>query len=415
MTTLPDGARFALEIAFWLCAGAPVYSYLVYPVVVLLASRLFGRTPAPPRDAGLPTVALVIAAHNEAQVLRDRIRSALDTDYPPDRFRVVIASDGSDDATPRICAEFGARIQPLLFPARRGKATTIQDAVARTSAEIIILSDANTFLDSDAVRLLVRWFADPTVGVVCGRLVLTDPATGLNADGLYWRYETCLKAWEARLGALLGANGAIYAIRRDLLGPIPSNTIVDDFVIPLAATLRTGCRLVYEPRAVAREESAPDLRAEFGRRVRIGIGGWRSLSVLSPLLSPAHGWTALAFWSHKILRWACPLMLLGALAASVALAARPFFAALALAQVLFHAACFFGAVGPTRGALRLGGMFFAMNAALLIAFARWVGGGVRGRGAQDGTWRRTARSTPPDPRPCAPSPRTTPDTLARTG
>lgn len=382
-----SGTRLAFEVLFWLCASAAVYSYVVYPAVIYVASRLFGRTHEPPAEAELPTAALVIAAYNEAQVLKDRIRNALETDYPAGRFRVVIASDGSDDRTSEICDEFGDSISSIQSPVRRGKATTIQDAVARTDAEIIILSDANTFMDAGAARHLVRWFADPTVGAVCGRLVLQDPRTGRNADGLYWRYETFLKCCEARLGALLGANGAIYAIRRNVLGPIPANTIVDDFVIPLSAKLRTGRRLVYEPLAMAHEESAPDIRAEFGRRVRIGIGGWRSLGTLWPLLSPTHGWTALAFWSHKILRWACPLALLGSLGAAIALGEQPLYAALALAQAVFHGVCIFGAVGSTRSSrvLRLCGMFFAMNLALLVAFARWV------RGGHTGVWRRTVR------------------------
>jgi cellulose synthase/poly-beta-1,6-N-acetylglucosamine synthase-like glycosyltransferase len=384
----PSTTQFLLEVTFWFCAGATVYTYLLYPALIYAMSRLRGREPAPPADAPLPKVALVIAAHNEAQILEDRIRNALETDYPVDRFRVVIASDGSSDDTARVCESFGERIQALLFPTRRGKAATLDDAIRRTNADVIILSDANTFMEPDAVRLLVRWFQDPTVGAVCGRLVLTDPATGRNADGLYWRYETFLKTCEARLGALLGANGAIYAIRRELLAPIPANTIVDDFVIPLAAKLRTNCRLVYEPLAIAREESAPNLHAEFGRRVRIGIGGWQSLATLWPLLGPAHGWTALALWSHKVLRWACPFMLLGSFAAAAALAAQPLFAALALIQVVFHAICIFGGLGPTSRfrVLRLFGMFFAMNLALLVGFASWL------RGGHTGTWRRTARS-----------------------
>jgi cellulose synthase/poly-beta-1,6-N-acetylglucosamine synthase-like glycosyltransferase len=381
--------QLLLEVTFWLCAAATVYTYLVYPALIYAMSRLFGRVPKPPAPAPpLPTAALVIAAHNEAPILQDRVRNALETDYPPDRFRVVIASDGSDDETARICAGFGDRVQTFLFPTRRGKAATLEDAIGRTSADIIILSDANTFMETDAVGLLARWFQDPRVGAVCGRLVLTDPATGRNADGLYWRYETFLKSCEARLGALLGANGAIYAIRRELVTPIPANTIVDDFVIPLAAKLRTSCRLVYEPLAIAHEESAPTLRAEFGRRVRIGVGGWQSLATLWPLLMPHYGWTALALWSHKVLRWACPFMLAGSLAAAAALAAQPLFAALALVQALFHLICIVAATGPTRRSrvLRLCGMFFAMNLALLFGFARWI------RGVHTGAWRRTVRS-----------------------
>src|SRR5439155_4782918 len=128
-----------------------------------------------------------------------------------------------------------------------------------------------------AARHLLAWFRDSSVGVVCGKLVLMDAATGNNVDSLYWRYETFIKECEGRLGALLGSNGAIYAIRRELFPTIPANTLVDDFVIPLLAKLNTGCRIIFEPRAVAREEIAPEMEDEFGRRSRIGAGGYQAI------------------------------------------------------------------------------------------------------------------------------------------
>src|SRR4029079_12592565 len=140
--------------------------------------------------------------------------------------------------------------------------------------EIVLLSDANTFTDVDALRRIVRWFADPQVCGVCGRLVLTDPATGQNVDSLYWRYETYLKRCEGRLGALLGANGGIYAVRPSCFNPIPANTIVGGLVLPLQAKLRTGCEIVYDPEAVANEETPSNIKSEFRRRARIGAGGF---------------------------------------------------------------------------------------------------------------------------------------------
>jgi cellulose synthase/poly-beta-1,6-N-acetylglucosamine synthase-like glycosyltransferase len=376
----------ALVVVFWACAGSVVYSYVLYPVLVFVLSRVFGRVPVAPEGGRLPRAALLIAAHNEAAVLEARIRNALETDYPAELFEVVIASDGSDDETAEICGRYEGRVRALLFNERRGKAAVLEDAVGRIEAEVVILSDANTFMDADAARQLARWFADPGVGAVCGRLVLTDAATGRNADGMYWKYETFLKLCEARLGALLGANGAIYAVRRELLR-IPAGTIVDDFVIPLGAKLRTGMRVVYEPAAVAHEETAPDVRGEFGRRVRIGTGAWQSLLTLWPLLSPRHGFTALALWSHKVLRWACPFMMIGAFVASILLASRPLYGVLAVGQLVFHMGCVGAAVSPSSGrVLRLCGMFFAMNLALLLGFVGWV------RGGQSGVWKRTARA-----------------------
>ena len=381
-----------LAIAFWLSAGVVIYAYLGYPVLVFLLSRLCGRSLAPPilRESDLPTVSLLIAAHNEASIIRERIENALAMDYPADKLRIAIASDGSDDSTADICRSYEPRIRAMIFPSRRGKPATLNDAIGMLDSGIIVLSDANTMMDAQAVQRLARWFADPTIGAVCGRLVVSDPKTGRNADGVYWRYETFLKLCEARLGGPLGANGAIYALRRSLFSPLPDGTIVDDFVLPLTAKLRSGCRIVYDAQAVAFEESAPDLGGEFRRRVRIGIGCFQSLGMLWPLLSPRHGWTCFTFWSHKIARWNCPFAMLGALATAAALAAHPFYGIALALQLAFYTFCLLAAVLPPANRLfslaRVFPLFAGMNLALLVGFVRWV------RGGHTGIWRRTARS-----------------------
>src|SRR5205814_839639 len=229
--------------------------------------------------------------------------------------------------------------------------------------------------DPAALRRMVGWFRDPKVGVVCGRLVLTDPYTGRNADSLYWRYETFLKRCEGRLGALLGSNGAIYAIRRALFAPIPDDTIVDDFVLPLRAKLRTDCAIIYDAGAVAWEETPAGLGSEFHRRSRIGAGGFQSIGLLWRLLDPRRGWVAFTFLSHKIARWLCPFFLLGALAANLALWDRSFYQSTLMMQLGFYPASLLTAFMPPRPRflkpLRLTGMFTGMNAALLVGFWRW--------------------------------------------
>ena len=208
----------------------------------------------------------------------------------------------------------GRQNPPARLPREPGQVRGLNDALSLARGEVVVMSDANTMMDPAAARRLARWFRDPSVGVVCGRLVLVDSATGTNADGLYWKFETYLKRWEARLGALLGANGAIYAIRRSLFPELPQRIAVDDFVIPLLARLRHGCGLVYEPMAIATEETPPEMRSEFSRRSRIGAGGFQSLSLLWPLINPMQGWIAFAFLSQKYCAgfarsssWALPL------------------------------------------------------------------------------------------------------------
>jgi cellulose synthase/poly-beta-1,6-N-acetylglucosamine synthase-like glycosyltransferase len=280
-------------------------------------------------------------------------------------------------------------VRLLDFPERRGKAAVLNRSISTLSGEVVLLSDANTLIAPDAVKKLLRWFERPEVSCVCGRLVLTDPATGKNADGLYWKYETMLKRSEARLGALLGANGAIYAIRRDRYEPIPDGTIIDDFVIPLLSLIRRGGSVVYEPDALAFEETAPDVAAEFRRRCRIGAGGFQSLALLWPVLDPRRGWLAFAFFSHKLLRWLGPFFLLGMIAANLALAMAgpPFWRWTLASQALFYTITLLIPPGtnPLSRPHRLMTMFTSMNIALLVGFWGWL------TGRWSGIWTPTAR------------------------
>ena len=341
-------------------------------------------------DGELPTVSLLIAAHNEEADIGERLRTALLMDWPADKLEIVVVSDGSTDATPEIVQSFAQRgVRLLAYRERRGKAAALNSAFSEVKGDVVLLSDANTHIEPPALACMLRWFRDPAVGIVCGRLLLTDPGSGRNVDSLYWRYETFLKRCEGRLGALLGSNGGIYAIRRHLFSPIPDETIVDDFVIPLLARLRTGCAIVYDPGALAREETPPDIASEFRRRARIGAGGFQSIGMLWRLLHPKHGWVAFTFFSHKILRWFCPFFMIGALASSLILWDREFYRYLLLSQVGFYGLSGLLAFAPLQfkplKPLRLATMFTGMNAALLVGFWRWL------RGTQKGAWQRTAR------------------------
>jgi cellulose synthase/poly-beta-1,6-N-acetylglucosamine synthase-like glycosyltransferase len=387
-----DVPYLLVSLCFWGCLAVILYAYAGYPVVIWCLSRWLGhrhdRPGAGPDD--LPTLSLLIAAHNEEAVMEERLRNALALDYPPDKLQVVVACDGCSDATPAIVARHAGRgVRLLRYPERRGKAATLNAAFPELEGEVVMLSDANTHTDRLAARKLARWFRDPGVGVVCGRLVLTDAAGGRNADGLYWKYETFLKGCEGRLGALLGANGAIYAMRRALFRPVPPDTLVDDLVIPLEARLRTGCAIVFDREAVAYEETAPDVRAEFHRRTRIGAGGFQCVTGLGALLHPRHGWVAFTFLSHKVLRWLCPFFLLGVLAANLLLAGQEVYRLCLLGQVGFYALALLGAWAPGDGKavklLRLTTLFAGMNAALLSGFWRWL------RGTQKAAWVRTLR------------------------
>jgi cellulose synthase/poly-beta-1,6-N-acetylglucosamine synthase-like glycosyltransferase len=368
------------------------YCYFAYPVLIWICSRLFGRRLDAPllADDELPLVALLIAAHNEERWIGARIENALAQDYPAHKLDVVVASDGSRDATVEIAAGFAdRRVRVLDFRENRGKATTLNAAFRETHGDIVVFSDANTFFEPRALRNLARWFADPSIGTVCGRLVLTDPARGRNVDSLYWRYETFMKKCESRLGALLGANGAIYALRKEDYVPIAANTLVDDFVIPLVARLKNGKAIIYDADAVAWEETPPEIADEFRRRSRIGAGGFQAMLSLWRLMLPGRGWVAFSFFSHKVLRWLCPFFLILALAANLFCLDAPVYVGVFVAQLVFYIVAAVGAVLPAGGRfgklVRLPTMFTSMNLALLVGFWNWISR------QQRGVWQRTAR------------------------
>jgi cellulose synthase/poly-beta-1,6-N-acetylglucosamine synthase-like glycosyltransferase len=338
----------------------------------------------------LPSVSVLIAAYNEEAVIEERLKNALEMDYPRDKLEIVVASDGSTDRTAEIVGRYADRgVRLLDYKPRRGKATVVNSAFPELKGEVVILSDANTHTEPDAARKLVRWFRDPKIGVACGRLILTDSKHGKNADSLYWQYETFLKTQEGRLGALLGVNGAIYAIRKSVYTPIPDDTLIDDLVIPLAAKLRTGCAITYDSEAVAREETAVYVSCEFRRRTRIGAGGFQTIVRLWSLLHPRQGWVAFTFVSHKILRWLGPFFLLSLLVTNLLLWEVPFYQFVLLAQFGFYLVSTFGAWIPPQLRLlklvRLTTMFTSMNMALLLGFWRWL------RGSQRAAWTRTTR------------------------
>lgn len=394
----------AIEIVFWLAALAIVYTYLLYPVLLMGLSAVRqlradlryvaqggSRRPTAAPSTGLPTVAVLVAAYNEERHIAGRIRNLLELDYPADRLRIYIGSDGSSDATNRLVDEAQhERIVFRPFEQRRGKPSVINDLAALAQEEILVFTDANTAFEPDAVTRLVRHFADEEVGCVCGELRLVAGAANENPDNVYWRYERMLKFFEGRLGALLGANGGVYALRREHYRPIPADTIVDDFSISVDLIER-GLRCHYDPEARATEEIPPRIGDEFRRRVRIGIGNYQALRRHIGLLHPRHGYAALAFFSHKCLRWFAPhCMVLALLSNAVlALGGHRFWMAMLAAQLAFYllaaAGHLAGRGGSVPKVLRLPVFFVSMNMALLIGYYRYLTGGF------SGAWARSAR------------------------
>jgi poly-beta-1,6-N-acetyl-D-glucosamine synthase len=359
------------EIVFWASAAVAVYVYFGFPVVLVFLANVFGR---PPRKQPVtPSVSLLIAAYNEAAVIEAKVRNARDLDYPPELLEIAVASDGSKDRTgelARIAASGDPRVRVFEYPVNRGKIIALNETVPHLHGEILVFSDAASMLVPGALRHLAEHFADPRIGAVSGlyRVLKSEGSQIGSQEGFYWKYETFLKAQEARIGSILGAHGALYAIRRKLY-PFPApGTINDDYVIPLRI-VQQGYRVSYEPAAVAYEEAAQ--MDGFARRVRIMAGNFQQLGEIRRLLWPPRLLTLFFFLSHKAGRLVVPFCMVLMAASTLPLLPRPLYLVLGCLQLLFYALALLGAAGDLRPRLlRLPYYFCMINTAAFWALFR---------------------------------------------
>lgn len=377
------------QVAYWTCLALVVHTYVLYPCFLFLAYavsqvradlRYLGRRRDRRRPAlrpeALPAVTLIVPAYNEAAHLPNKIGNVANLDYPSDRLQVIFVSDGSTDASNAILEGITSpMIETIVLPSRSGKASALNHGVARARHDILIFSDTSTLFLPDSLRRLVRHFAEPGVGVVCGALRFWGGDEHRQTEGVYWRYETMLRLMEARLGATLTASGAIYALRRQCYRPLTADDVIDDFVIPMHAR-RLGYRVVFDPEAEAVELAAASVRDEFRRRVRIAAGSFKALADLSRV--PMGLATRFAFVSHKVLRWVLPFLLLGLLASNLLLLEGAFYRATLLGQLAFYVWAGLGyALRDRRRPLPLAMLCYflvAINVAFLVGFVRFLSG-----------------------------------------
>jgi cellulose synthase/poly-beta-1,6-N-acetylglucosamine synthase-like glycosyltransferase len=384
-------AAAALAV-FGVAVALLAHSYFLYPAILMLLSRGRGDAqpalPAPGPD--LPHVTVVVAAFNEEVHIAARIENLLAQDYPADRLRILVGSDGSRDRTVAEARRIvSPRVRVEAFEVNRGKASVLNDLVALADSPIVVFTDANTVFRPDAVRQLMAAMGDGS-GAACGELVLAAAGEeGSNVDHKYWSLESRLKRAESRLGGLLGANGGVYAIRRECYTPLPPDTICDDFVIAMNISV-AGRGLRFVPAAVAYEDIHADVQSEYHRRVRIGIGNYQALFRHPEYLFGAPWILRFTYFSHKVIRWFTPHLLLLILLSSLVLAAQsPAFALLAVLQLAAYAAAALVHFGRDRfawpGVARGWSYFALLNAAFLVGFRRYLAGSYAG------SWRRTER------------------------
>ncbi|MGH7368449.1 MAG: glycosyltransferase family 2 protein [Candidatus Rokuibacteriota bacterium] len=385
------------EWLFWACFLLVAHTYVLYPGFLFVACavaqihrdwRYLGtrrdRRSAVPASDALPAVSLIITAYNEEAHLPDKLDNIRAFDYPRDRLEVIFVSDGSTDGTNAILQAIeDTNIRTVFLPQRAGKSNALNHGVDHAKHEVLVFSDAATLFEPAAVRKLVRHFTDPGVGVVCGALRFRASSESRQTEGVYWTYECMLRLMEARLGATLTASGAIYALRRRCYLPLPPATLVEDLLVPMDAR-RLGYRVLYDPEAVATDFAASTVAGEFTRRVRIATGSFQALRRLAAIrLGPM---TTFALFSHKVLRWILPLLLIGLLVTSAILWTRPFYRAILFAQGVFYAWAALGFLFRQRVQnvpyVLIGYYLLAIHLAYLVGFLRYV------TGRSEAAWQR---------------------------
>lgn len=307
-----------MELFFWISLGIIVYTFIGYGIVLYLfvrVKRIFQKNEATihVQNKELPSCSILIAAYNEENYIREKIENTLALNYPPHLINYFIVSDGSTDSTNRIISEYPS-INLLFEPERRGKVNAIHRAVKLIDSDIVIFTDANTFLNENALVNICQHYTNAQVGGVAGekRIYSGEKADASSAgEGFYWKYESKLKEWDSELNTTIGAAGELFSVRRALFEAVPTDTILDDFMISMQIAMQ-GYKIVYEPDAYALETSSSNVREELKRKIRIASGGVQSIIQLKALLNPfTHGVLSFQYVSHRVLRWsAAPLLLI---------------------------------------------------------------------------------------------------------
>lgn len=361
---------------FWSAAALVFYTYFGYVAWLWVRARLFPRPVR--RGSNQPSVSIVMVVRNEEKVLREKLRNLLELEYPEHLYDVVVVSDGSTDATETILREFSSsRVRIVLNQLSLGKACGLNDGIQMAQGELVMFTDARQKIEPGGLRILVENFADPEVGCVSGELMLGDPAAGESAEGmsLYWLVEKKVRELEGASGSVVGATGAFYAVRRELLHSVPEGTILDDVYLPMQV-VRQGKRVIFEPRARAWDR--PDLGGdrEFARKVRT-LGGNYQLLQLAPWILSAQNPIRFEFVSHKLLRLVVPFALIVVFATSVFLPG-PIYRILWFLQVTFYGMSVLAVVRLKRGLLAQGAnaalTFVVLNTAAVAAFANFIAG-----------------------------------------
>ncbi len=391
-----------LKIIFWLALFIIFYSYLGYGILlfsIIKVRRLLGwAKPFEGNEDYEPEVTLFVAAYNEKDYLHEKVANSKSLNYPQEKVTQLWVTDGSDDGTPELLKEY-ENLGVLHQPERNGKIAAMNRGMHYVKTPIVIFSDGNTSLGKDAIKEIVRLFRNPKVGCVSGekRIYSKDADSAAGAgEGMYWRYESQLKKWDAELYSVVGAAGELFAIRTELWQEVEKDTLLDDFMISLRVAMKAKT-IQYNPEAYAIESASANVKEELKRKVRISAGGIQSVIRLAPLLNIfKYGTLSFQYISHRVLRWTLtPLLLLVLIPLNYVLAQHEglfsfgIFSVLFWGQVLFYAAALLGWFLENKQirlkVLFIPYYFFIMNLSVFLGFARYL------KGKQSVNWERAKR------------------------
>lgn len=379
---------------FWSSAAVVGYTYAGYPALISGLAKL--RRKPVQRAAIEPTVSIVMAAHDEADKLATKLDNLLALDYPADKRQIIVVSDGSTDGTDAIARTYADRGVVLIrVPEPSGKPTALNHGVAAATGELVIFCDARQRIDAGAIRALVAPFADEHVGAVSGELFIDGDA----GPGVYWRYEKLIRAAEGAFDSVVGATGALYAIRRALYAELPSETLLDDVYTPMQIAMQ-GFRVLFEPDARVYDTEA-SLTGEFARKARTLAGNYQLLRLMPRLLDPRKNRLLPQLVSHKLLRLACPFALTTLFASNIYLVATgapgwPVYVMTLTGQLAAYGAALKRAVKPeSAGPLaRTSYTFVVLNLAAVEGLRRFLTGNVGWTSARDTAPDSTTISSP---------------------
>jgi poly-beta-1,6-N-acetyl-D-glucosamine synthase len=388
-----------MEFLLWFSLFISFYAFFGYGIllfIIIKIKRIIKGKPVLPvvADDDLPTCTLVVAAYNEESVMEEKIQNTLALNYPENKLEFIFITDGSTDGTMDIVKRY-PRIRHMHSDERKGKIVAVHRAVDTVTTEVIVFTDANTFLNADALINICRHYSDAKVGAVAGeKRVHAEAGDATAGEGFYWKYESKLKTWDSELYTVVGAAGELFSIRKELYEPVPPSTILDDFMISLLVA-KKGYRVIYEPEAYATEGASQNVTEELKRKIRIAAGGIQSIVWLKALLNP-FPMPVLTFQyvSHRVLRWTVvPFLMILALIINLIIvftgSISLVYQLLLLAQVGFYLLAISGWIMEERKIkikiFFIPYYFCMMNYAVVMGIFRYM------RGKQSAVWEKAKR------------------------